>query len=1067
MQHEPRKIALFVDFDNIYLGLRETSREAAEAFATRPHAWLKWIEHGMPIGDVEHVAPRESRALIRQCYLNPDSFGKYRGYFTRAGFTVVDCPSLTSRGKNSSDIVMVMDILDALRHETRFDRFVIMSADADFTPVLQRLRAHDRRTAVMVSGLAAPAYRASCDKLIEEDVFIEHALELPSTPEPSRAAAPAASAPQPSVTAIRDPELLAAIGRRVYEEASSSGMLPASELPRILREFKEFTPTSNWLGYYSLQALTEAVLEHRPELRITDDDPWRIAVQGADEPAAAPAAAPGAPPPAGDADWEAVRDRVVGLVERLVAESADPVVMGKAAHAAILEIGPRLTESRWLGRGTFKNLLLSARELPFRVVASPLPGYVFDPERHQPPSDRAAVDGLAELGTEMASLIRRISQLTDAPKLMPRQYRVMWEVIAKELGRAPYNLMGTGKAVRDQCVERGEPIARQAITWVLRGLGYVGYHFEAPAHRAEDLAAAYRGNLLTILRQAQVTLSDDELRMLDDWLLAPPSDAAPPAEPARPSPRSRRVAPADPDAVTEPDYAAWADALLAGASAAERPSAPPEPDAAQPEAPAPPPAEPEPFEWPPRDALRFEEEERAWLREQGTPPSIETLFSEPAEEERGDPRSNGEAEGAEPTAAPDAPSADAPPSDAPADAPPQPVNEMQPGENSPSDDQPAQPAIEGDAQPGDVVSAEWQLSTDAAPADALPAEPAREGGAPQPDVVSADWQMAEDQAASSDAAPNSTPSNGRPDSTSSDAINDAAPSDADSGTTPSDASPDAPPSDATNEEASAGAADAADAQPAVEAPHGGDAPPADIVSAEWQMADWHPADATAPEGEQPPSTEALPLDPPYAEPPADGEIVTADWQPAADPPPPAVGDPPVTETPPSPAADPPVPDPPHAGPPSDGEVVDATWQAEDAASSEPAQPASADAAPQPSSATEPPPGDVLAAAWEPVSADPPAAEPEPAAPAPEAAQQDAPAPEPADDIMTPQWEPVTNAGRRDDPSASPDAPTTQMDAFPPDSRQGEQPEQVPAELSAAPDAAPRQDDPPQKPQGWQ
>ena len=292
MQHEPKKIALFVDFDNIFLGLRETSREAAEAFATKPHQWLKWIENGMPMDSkAEHAGPKESRVLIRRCYLNPGTFGKYRVWFTRAGFSVVDCPPLTSQGKNSADIMMVMDMMDALRHETRFDRFVIMSADADFTPVLQRLRAHDRRTAVLVSGQAALAYRASCDRVITEDAFIEHALEIAPPPEPLRAP----PAP-PTAAALREPELLSAMGRRIYEEASSSGTLSASELPRILREFKEFTPTSNWLGYYSLQSLTEAILAHRTDLRITDDDPWRIAVQGADEPAAsANGGAPAAP----------------------------------------------------------------------------------------------------------------------------------------------------------------------------------------------------------------------------------------------------------------------------------------------------------------------------------------------------------------------------------------------------------------------------------------------------------------------------------------------------------------------------------------------------------------------------------------------------------------------------------------------------------------------------------------------------------------------------------------------------------------------------------------------------
>jgi hypothetical protein len=879
MQHEPKKIALFVDFDNIFLGLRETSREAAEAFATRPHQWLKWIENGMPDRKADHTGPKESRVLIRRCYLNPGTFGKYRVWFTRAGFSVVDCPPLTSQGKNSADIMMVMDMMDALRHETRFDRFVIMSADADFTPVLQRLRAHDRRTAVLVSGQAALAYRASCDRVITEDAFIEHALEIAPPPEPQRAP------PAPSTAAaLREPELLSAMGRRIYEEASSSGTLSASELPRILREFKEFTPTSNWLGYYSLQSLTEAILAHRTDLRITDDDPWRIAVQGADEPAppsgggapAAPAAeAPGA-------SWDAIRDRVVELVGRMVAESPEPVVMGRAAHAVIQDAGPMITETRWLGHGTFKNLLLSAPELPFRVVAFPLPGFLYDPVRHGAPSEQAAVDGLGELPGEMASLIRRIHQLTDAPKLTPRQYRVLFRVIAKELGRAPYSLMSTGKAVRDQCVERGEPIARQGITQVLRGLSYAGYRFGEETHRPEDLANAFRGNLLNLLRQAQVTLGDDELRMLDDWLIGePPEPSAPALQRGDAQPVAADGTSAPP---AEPDYAAWAEAILAQGSpphrtqsgAATAPEAEPEtvasadaradeshqPDAAADVAPAEPSA-PEPWVWPPADALLFEPAYASGHHvppapPAGTEPPLMSAAPEdaasdaiPAElsDEHGPP--GGDDVPAEWQMADEPSSAPAGPDDAEADAIPAEL----------SDDH-------GPRGP-DVVPADWQMADepsadvaepDDAQSDAIPAELSDDHGPQAPDVVPAEWQMtdeptadvAEPDEAQSDAIPTEPSQTSEP---------------AEDGMVPHAWEPEQ--AAASNEPEPATTADAAPAEPREEQP----ADTGDIFTAFWETAD-PPADAPDAEPAAPPSNGG---EPPSAAEPA-GEIVTPQWE---------------------------------------------------------------------------------------------------------------------------------------------------------------------------------------------
>lgn len=1027
---EQKKIALFVDFDNIYLGLRETSREAAEAFATRPATWLKWIEHGMPLDpNADRGVPKENRVLIRRCYLNPDTFGKYRGYFTRSGFSVVDCPPLTSRGKNSSDIVMVMDILDALRHETHFDRFVIMSADADFTPVLQRLRAHDRRTAVLVSGQAAPAYRAACDRLITEDQFIDLALEIAPAPEPQRApsapapapsaasasAAASASGSAPASAAIRDPELLAAIGQRIYEEASSTGTLSASELPRILREFKEFTPTSNWLGYYSLQSLAEAVLAHRPELRITDDDPWRIAVQVADEPAAPPAAADAGrtPPPAGDAEWAGIRGRVVERVARLVAESAEPVVMGKAAHAAIQEAGPMITETRWLGKGTFKNLLLSAPDLPFKVVAFPLPGFLFDPARHAAPSERAAVDGLADLDGEMASLIRRIHQLTDAPKLTPRQYRVLFQVIAKEITRAPYSLMSTGKAVRDQCVERGEPIARQSITLVLRGLGYGGYRFWEPPHRAENLAYTYRGNLINLLRQAQVVLSEDELRMLDDWLMGPiaeepstPADA-PPSVPADAS-----LAPVDAvDASSAP--ASEADAPFAIPADAADGSSAPVADAGHP-TPADPVTVPAMDDSPLDPAASRNASPPADPADTAEPveavePDFATADALPAQESHGaEPAEDRPVSADWQPAAADAPGA--------ADAV-EAVESIAPvaGDSAPTEGapHPADATTTADAQPSDtpppVAEQPVEPVADADP-DAIPVELSEDHGPAGPDIVAGEWEMSDEPA----------PAEPTPES--------AAP-----------AAPAEPP---------------APAEPARD----------EVVTAEWQPADAAESSASAPDVAAPPA----PTEPPAPDEPARDEVVTAEWQPAdaAE----SSARAPEAAAPPAPA------EPSAAAEPPRDEVVTAEWQPADAAeSSAPAPEAAAPPAPiEPPAAAAPAHGEIVVAEWQPADA-PPAAEAHPSAgdaPAPEPAREPVPEPRPASgEVYTPFWEAEDQAAPEPPPAETP-APVA---AQPPETPPGDavtpqweavgQPEAVGD--AAAPDAQPREDQPSQQSLWWQ
>src|SRR4051812_46660651 len=258
--------ALFVDFDNIYLGLQREDPVAAEQFATDPGRWLLWLQDKLPTHDGEG---RPRMILFRRCYLNPSQFGRFRPYFTRSAFEVVDCPPLTSGGKTSADIHMVMDLLDTLSHATRFDEFILLSGDADFTPVLLRLSKHDRRSSVLAIGPASVAYKAACDLLIDQDTFLEEAIGA----TPSQAARTAYG---PSTSAMA--ELLHHIADKLYERASASGELVATELPPIFREFPEFTASTNWLGFNSLRNMTMAVVSTRADLSMIDGDPWRVGI---------------------------------------------------------------------------------------------------------------------------------------------------------------------------------------------------------------------------------------------------------------------------------------------------------------------------------------------------------------------------------------------------------------------------------------------------------------------------------------------------------------------------------------------------------------------------------------------------------------------------------------------------------------------------------------------------------------------------------------------------------------------------------------------------------------------
>lgn len=172
------KAALFLDFDNFFSGLMTADPISAMELAKSPSRWLHKLRTRYSDGD-------ERRWLVLRCYMNPAGslpdpgkpgervyFSKLRPFFTQAGVEVVDCPALTKGSKNGADIRIVIDVMTALSSNTRYDEFVLASADADFTPLLQVLRADDRRITVIATSSTATAYESLADRFLDEqDIF--------------------------------------------------------------------------------------------------------------------------------------------------------------------------------------------------------------------------------------------------------------------------------------------------------------------------------------------------------------------------------------------------------------------------------------------------------------------------------------------------------------------------------------------------------------------------------------------------------------------------------------------------------------------------------------------------------------------------------------------------------------------------------------------------------------------------------------------------------------------------------------------------------------------------------
>jgi hypothetical protein len=268
------KSALFVDFDNVYSGLRKLDPTIAERFARQPLEWLRWLTDALALPEHASGTARR-RILVRRCYFNPQVYQRFRPSFNRAGFEIIDCPAMTSEGKTSTDIHMVLDIVDLLQHEAHYDEFIVLSADADFTPVLRKLRRWDRRTTVLAIGFPSAAYQASADLLIDQDDFVRDALGFQDDDEPSPSSIPLGGAAPRMVAATDTAELssaaamlggqtlVSAVARAVRDTVDRSPRaVSLSRLAAALPELVTGLDKGSWAGSGSFRRLIDSLDLH-------------------------------------------------------------------------------------------------------------------------------------------------------------------------------------------------------------------------------------------------------------------------------------------------------------------------------------------------------------------------------------------------------------------------------------------------------------------------------------------------------------------------------------------------------------------------------------------------------------------------------------------------------------------------------------------------------------------------------------------------------------------------------------------------------------------------------------
>lgn len=518
----PILTTIFVDYDNVYLSLKRKNEEAAKRFSKDAARWIREIESGRLMTSTNSPeVDRPRRIVINRCYGNPvprrnqgdnstdmSSFPFVRHHFLRAGCEVIDCPPLTAQLKNSADIRMVMDVRDILTHDTYFDEFIILSGDADFTPVLHRLRSHARRTVIYSNDNTAAPYTAICDAEIREADFLTLLLDGQLT---GRSAEPqltsrGAEVEQGEPAALPSGATIETVRRDILNEVISAVREADQPLPlealadravRVLGYDK--TVGGAWGGTGSFRDLLAKGLPE--EIRLSGQAPYYVydasrAMQAdtrnriearRPEPSRQEAPAP-------------------GPMQRTLA----PLLGGTqpASRTVAPQSGPPAQAQRGPQAPAQSDALSGQPGLPRYQPYAPAP---------QPRPGEGA--------TAIQQSIARIHEASQAPTLSPPDYRALFDVMAQEISANGPAGMQTVANIVKRAQELGLDVRPEDARFVLDVVGESDPWF-VQGVSPSLFASRFRNFVVARCRSQGLNLSADELDLIEAWFAAPAQRSA-------------------------------------------------------------------------------------------------------------------------------------------------------------------------------------------------------------------------------------------------------------------------------------------------------------------------------------------------------------------------------------------------------------------------------------------------------------------------------------------------------------------------------------------------------------
>jgi uncharacterized protein (TIGR00288 family) len=171
---QDRSMALFCDFENVALGVRDARYDKFDINRVMERLLLK--------GSI----------VVKKAYCDWERYKEFKSVMHGASFELIEIPHLRQSGKNSADIRMVVDALDLCYTKAHVDTFVIVSGDSDFSPLVSKLRENAKTViGVGVKNSSSDLLIANCDEFIYYDDLVRADEQKRRAAKKRRESAPA------------------------------------------------------------------------------------------------------------------------------------------------------------------------------------------------------------------------------------------------------------------------------------------------------------------------------------------------------------------------------------------------------------------------------------------------------------------------------------------------------------------------------------------------------------------------------------------------------------------------------------------------------------------------------------------------------------------------------------------------------------------------------------------------------------------------------------------------------------------------------------------------------------